>query len=83
MQINHENRIKKLQRIKSYGQIKIYDEIRTNFPSILAQNFNELVGPLRMLGFVSNFVGGSPVATDWDKTVETAETIHTPFFGTP
>ena len=30
-----------------------------------------------MLGFVSNFVGVSPVATDWDKTV--AEIIHTPF----
>ena len=47
--------LKKLQQFKSYGQIKIYDEIRTYFPSILAQNFNELVGHLRLLGFVSNF----------------------------
>ena len=68
---------KKLQRLKSYGQIKIYDEIMTYFPSILAQNFNELVGPLRMLGFVSKIFGSSLGATEWDKTV--AEIIHTVF----
>ena len=47
--------LKKLQRFKSYGQIKIYTEIRAIFLCILARNFNELGGPLRMLRFVSNF----------------------------
>ena len=45
--------LKKLQRFKSYGQIKIYTEIRAIFLCILAQNYHELEGPLRMLGFVS------------------------------
>ena len=44
--------LKKLQQFKSYGQIKIYTEIRAIFLCILAQNLNELLGPLRMLGFV-------------------------------
>ena len=47
--------LKKLQRLKSYGQIKIYTEIRANFLCIMAQNFNKLEGPLRILGFASNF----------------------------
>ena len=47
--------LKKLQRFKSYGQIKIYTEIRAIFLCILARNFNELEGPLRMIRFVSNF----------------------------
>ena len=47
--------LKKLQRFKSYGQKKIYTEIRAIFLCILARNFNELEGPLRMLRFVSNF----------------------------
>ena len=46
--------LKKLQRLKSYGQIKIYTEIRANFLCISAQNSNEFEGPLRMLQFVSN-----------------------------
>ena len=41
--------LKKLQRLKSYRQIKIYTEIRANFLCILAQNFNKLEGPLRVL----------------------------------
>ena len=43
----------------------------------MAQNFNELEGPLRMLGFVSIFFGSSPAATEWDKII--AEIIHTTF----
>ena len=69
--------LKKLQRFKSYGQIKIYTEIRAIFLCIMAQNFNELEGPLRMLRFVSIFFGSSPIATEWDKIV--AEIIHTTF----
>ena len=53
--------LKKLQRLKSYGQIKIHTEIRAYFLCIMAQNFNELEGPLSMLGFVSIFFGSSPV----------------------
>ena len=62
MQITHENIIEKLQRLKSYGRIKIYTEIRANFLFIMAQHFNELEGPLRMVGFVS-FFGSSLIAT--------------------
>ena len=43
--------LKKLQWLKSYGQIKIYTENRINFLCCMAQYFNELEGPLRMLGF--------------------------------
>ena len=42
-----------------------------------ARNFNQLEGPLRMLRFVSNFFGSSPIATEWDKIV--AEIINTTF----
>ena len=52
IQITHENGIEKLQRFKSYGQIKIFTEIRAKFLCNFPQNFNELEGPLRMLGFV-------------------------------
>ena len=41
--------LKKQQRFKSYGQITIGIEIRAIFLCILAQIFNELEGPLRML----------------------------------
>ena len=69
--------LKKLQRFKSYGQKKIYTEIRAIFLCILTQNFNQLEGPLKKLRFVSNFFGSSPIATEWDKIV--AEIIHTTF----
>ena len=69
--------LKKLQQLKSYGQIKIFTEIRAIFPCILIQNFNELEGPLWMLRFVSIFFGSSSVATECDKIV--AEIIHTTF----
>ena len=67
--------LKKLQRFKSYGQFKIFTEIKANFLCNFPQNFKELEGPLRMLGFVSTFFGSSPVATEWDKIV--AEIILT------
>ena len=51
-----ETELKKLQRFKSYGQIKIFTEIRANFLCIFALSFNKLEGPLRMLGFVSIFL---------------------------
>ena len=41
--------LKKQQRFKSYGQINIRIEIMAIFLCILAQIFNELEGPLRML----------------------------------
>ena len=41
---------KNLPWFKSYGQFKIETEIRVIFLCILAQIFNELEGPLRMLG---------------------------------
>ena len=48
-------KLKKLQRLKSYGQIKIYTEIRAYLLRILAQNFIELEGLLGVLRFVSIF----------------------------
>ena len=42
--------LKKLTLFKTYGQIKIDTEIRGIFLCILAQIFNELEGPLRILG---------------------------------
>ena len=42
--------LKNLYQFQSYGQIKIDTEIRAIFHCILAQIFNELEGPLRMLG---------------------------------
>ena len=83
MQITHENGIDKIARIKSYGQIKIFTEIRANFLCIFALSFNKLEGPLRMLGFVPIFFGSSPVVTEWDKIVP--EIIHTTlvFLGHP
>ena len=50
--VTHETELKKLQQLKSYGQIKIFSKIRAIFFCILTQNFNELEGPLRMIGFV-------------------------------
>ena len=41
--------LKKLQQLKSYGQIKIFNEIRAIFLCILTKNFNALEGPLKML----------------------------------
>ena len=69
--------LKKMQWFKSYSRIKIFTVIRAIFLSILTQNFNELEGPLRMLGFVSNFFCSPPEATEWDKIV--ADIIHTTF----
>ena len=42
--------LKKLQRFNRYGQIKFNTEIMGIFLCILAQIFNELEGPLRILG---------------------------------
>ena len=61
--------LKKLQRFKSYGQIKIGAEIRAIFLSILAQIFTELEGPLRMLGIGWHFFGAYWILNEWDKCV--------------
>ena len=55
MQITHENGIEKTATVQKLWPKKIYTEIRAIFLCILAKNFNELEGPLRMLRFVSNF----------------------------
>ena len=62
MQIAHENGIKITAMVQKLWPNQICTEIGANFPSILAKNFNELVGPLRMVGFVS-FFGSSLIAT--------------------
>ena len=47
--------LKELQQFKSYFGIKIFTKIGAIF-----QNFNELEGPLRRFGFVSNQILGPP-----------------------
>ena len=45
-----ETELKKLQRFKSYDQIKIDTKIMAILLCILVHIFNELEGPLKMLG---------------------------------